>query len=101
MEVLQSHFADLCDIVCHDVLQVSNKCTSLQLIGFNSEARRMVLTVGVDDYSKATKLLSEIGSNLESHSKKREYLLSVIEAFLNIDNPQLSHIAEKMQDLLL
>ena len=100
MEVFQSHFADLCDVVSHDVLQISNKCTSLKLIGFNSEARRVVLTVGVDDLSKATKLLSEIGSNLESHSNKQKYLLRVIEAFLNVGNLQLNHIAKKMQDLL-
>ena len=101
VDVFWSHFADLCNVISHDVLQVSNKCISLKLTGFNSEARRMVLTVGVDDFSKASKLLSEIGSNLESHSNKREYLLSVIEAFLNVDNPKLSHIAEKMHNLLL
>ena len=101
MEVFQSHFADLCDVISNDVLRVSNKCTSLKLIGFNSEARRMVLTDGVDNYKKASKLLTEIVLNLESHSNKQDYLSSVIEAFLNVDNPQLSIIAEKMQDLLL
>ena len=98
MEVFQSHFADLCDIVSHDVLRVSNKCTSL----VGSDVRNYILTAeGVDSYKKATKLLFEIESHLKSHSNKREYLLCVTEAFLNVDNPQLSHIAEKMQDLLL
>ena len=101
MEVFQSHFADLCDVISYDVLRVSNKCTSLKLIGFNSEACRMILTDGIDNYKKASKLLTEIVLNLESHSNKRDYLSSVIEAFLNVDNPQLCHIAEKMQDLLL
>ena len=100
VDVFQSHFADLCNVISHDVLQVSNKCISLKLIGFNSEAHRMVFTAGVDDYSKASKLLSEIGSNLGSHSNKREYLLSVIEAFDDVHNLQLSHIAKKMQSLL-
>ena len=98
MEVFQSHFADLCDIISHDVLRVSNKCTSL----IGSDVRRYILTAeGVDDYKKATKLLFEIESHLKSHINKRGYLLSVIEVFLNFDNPQFSHIAEKMQDLLL
>ena len=99
MEVFQSHFANLCDIVSHDVLRVSNKCTSL----VGSDVRRYILTAeGVDDYKKATKLLFEIESHLKIHSNKREYLLSVIEAFLNVDNLQLSIIAVKMQaDLLL
>ena len=101
MDFFQSQFADLCDIISNDVLRVSNKCTSLKLIGFNSEAHRMILTDGVDNYKKASKLLTEIVLNLESHSNKRDYLSSVIEAFLDVDNPQLSHIAEKVQDLLL
>ena len=98
MEVLQSHFSDLCDIISHNVLQVSNKCISL----IGSDVRDYILTgEGVNDYKKATKLLFEIESLLKTHSNKREYLLRVIEAFLNVDNPQLSRIAEKMQDLLL
>ena len=100
IDVFQSHFADLCNVISHDVLQVSNKCISLKLIGFNSEAYRMVFTTGVDDLNKASKLLSEIGSNLGSHSNKREYLLNVIEAFDDVQNLQLSHIAKKMKGLL-
>ena len=73
----------------------------MKLIGFNSEAHRMILTDGVDNYKKSSKLLTEIVLNIESHSNKRDYILSVIEAFLSVDNPQLSHIAKKMQDLLL
>ena len=98
MKVFQSQFADLCNIVSHDVLRLSNECTLL----IGSDVRNYILTAeGVNDYKKATKLLFEIESHLKSHSNKREYLLSVIEAFLNVDNPQLSIIAEKMQDLLL
>ena len=101
MEVFQSHFADLCNIVSHDVLRLSNECTSLKLIG--SDVHNYILTVeGVGSYKKATKLLYEIKSHLESHTNKQKYLLSVIEVFLNVDNPQLSIIAEKIQaDLLL
>ena len=101
MEVFQSHFADLCDVISSDVLQVSNKCISLKLTGFNSEAHRMILTDGIDNYKKASKLLIEIVLNLKSHSNKRDYLSSVIEAFLDVDNPHLCRIAEKMQNLLL
>ena len=100
MEVFQSRFADLCKVISDDVLQVSNECISLQLIG--SEVHNYILTVeGVGSYKKATKLLYEIKSHLESHSNKQEYLLSVTEAFINVGNPQLSHIAEEMQKLLL
>ena len=101
MEVFQSHFANLCKVISHDVLRVSNECTSLKLIG--SEVHHYILTVeGVGSHKKATKLLYEIKSHLESHTNKQKYLLSVIEAFLNADNPQLNRIAEKMQaDLLL
>ena len=100
MEVFQSHFADLCNIVSHDVLRVSNECTSLKLIG--SEVHNYILTVeGVGSYKKATKLLYEIKSHLESHSNKQEYLLSVTEAFINVGNPHICRIAEEMQKLLL
>ena len=100
MEVFLSHFADLCDIISHDVLRVSNACASLKLIGY--DVHNYILTAqGVGNYKKATKLVYEIESQLMSNLDKREYLLSVIEAFLNLDDPQLSHFAEVMLDLLL
>ena len=97
MEVFQSHFADLCDIVTCDVLQVSNKCTSL----IGSDVRNYILTAqGVGNYEKATKLLYEIESQLKSCCDKEKYLLSVIEAFLKVKNSQLGELAMKMKDLL-
>ena len=97
MEVFQSHFGDLCDIVKLNVLQVTNKCTSL----IGSDVRNYILTAqGVGNYEKATKLLYEIESQLTSHCDKEKYLLSVIEAFLKVKNSQLGKLAMKMKDLL-
>ena len=97
MEVFQSHFADLCDIVSHDLLQVTNKCTSL----IGSDVRNYILTAqGVGNYNKATKLLYDIESQLTSRCDKKKYLLSVIEAFLKVKNSQLGELAMKMKDLL-
>ena len=97
MEIFQSHFADLCDIVSDDVLRVRNKCTSL----FGSDVRDYILTAqGVGNYEKATKLLDAIESQLKSSCNKQEYLLSVIEAFLKVKNSQLGELAMKMKNLL-
>ena len=97
MEVFHSHFADLCDIVSHDVLRVTNNCTSL----IGSDVCYYILTAqGVSNYEKATKLLYEIESQLTSFYDKEKYLLSVIEAFLKVKNFQLGELAMKMKDLL-
>ena len=97
MEVFQSHFADICDIVSHNVFRVSNECTSL----IGSDVRNYIITAqGVSNYDKATKLLYDIESQLTSHCDKKKYLLSVIEAFLKVKNSQLGELAMKMKDLL-
>ena len=97
MEVFRSHFADLCNIVSHDLLRVTNECTSL----IGSDVRNDILTAqGVSYYNKATKLLYDIESQLISRSDKKKYLLSVIEAFLKVKNYQLGELAMKMKNLL-
>ena len=63
--------------------------------------RNYILTAqGMSNYEKATRLLSDIESQLTSTDDEKKYLLSVIEAFLKVKNSQLGELAMKMKDLL-
>ncbi|XP_019859807.1 PREDICTED: uncharacterized protein LOC109588054 [Amphimedon queenslandica] len=99
-DIFQSHIIELCDIISSDVVAVCNACVSFELIG--PETRSYIMTAkGASDYEKATKLLYDIELQLKSRINKQKYLSNVIEAFLCVNNSNLSIIAEKLKNSFL
>uniref|UniRef100_A0A1X7TF96 Uncharacterized protein n=1 Tax=Amphimedon queenslandica TaxID=400682 RepID=A0A1X7TF96_AMPQE len=98
--VFQSHIAKLCKTISSDVVAVCNECYSSDLIGDGTYSYVITATgVSIDD--KATRLIHDIESQLKSSINKQEYLSNVIEAFLRVNNSNLSIVAEELKNSFL
>ena len=98
MDVLNSHFAQLCDAIAaeHVIIRASSHCISL----ISDDVFDKATTSTIPVYERAQALLIELRRNLKASNDQCQYLLNLISIFRKINDPMLSKRADSMKSEL-
>ena len=89
-ELFRQHSADITQCISLDVIRVADRLFAAKVIP--EQLRNEVSTVlGIDNYSKASRLMGNIHNTLKTHQDPTEYLTEVCYALFHIENESLQH----------
>ena len=90
IDIFRHHSFNISKSITNSVNHVVDKLWASRLI--SDDIKDSLSTVlGIDNYTKASRLMGNIHNTLSSHSNPTEYLTEVCYALFHIDNESLKH----------
>uniref|UniRef100_A0A1X7TAY3 NACHT domain-containing protein n=1 Tax=Amphimedon queenslandica TaxID=400682 RepID=A0A1X7TAY3_AMPQE len=90
-DILRSHSSNLIDAISGDLLRVTNELHASRLIP--KLLRQEMLVIGIDSYTKSTKLVNVIEQQCESSLNPEQYLIDICHVLINQQHCTLTDIA--------
>ena len=95
IEIFRHHSFNISKSIANNITHVVDELWASELI--SDDIKDSLFTVlGIDHYSKASKLISNINSTIKTHQNPTEYLTQVCYALFHIDNKSLKHIPNRI-----
>uniref|UniRef100_A0A1X7V0P7 NACHT domain-containing protein n=1 Tax=Amphimedon queenslandica TaxID=400682 RepID=A0A1X7V0P7_AMPQE len=90
-DILRTHSVKLTDAVSGNLLRVTNELHAARLIP--KLLRQEMLVIGIDNYTKSTKLVNVIEQQLKSSLNPEQYLIDICHVLINQQHRTLTDIA--------
>ena len=86
-----AHSSKIIDAISGDLLKMTNELHATRLIP--KLFRQEMLVIGIDNYTKSTKLVNVIEQQLESSLNPEQYLIDICHVLINQQHRTLTDIA--------
>ena len=90
--------ADLIKAITSNLDEITDRLFSKRLIG--QDVLQSTTTEGVSSYRKARKVVHELFNLLQAHRDPKQYLTTLCEVLLKLDDPRLRDIANNIKTKL-
>ena len=95
IDIFRHHSFNISKSIANSITHVVDQLWASELI--SDDIKDSLSTVlGIDHYSKASKLIGNINNILKTHQNPTEYLTQVCHALFHIDNEPLKHILNRI-----